>query len=311
MDVRVSYRGWAQVAFSEDVRPEPTPASIGATRLILVRHRDGIRAHGAVCPHRGAHLGFGGRLDEDTVVICPFHGHRIRLGCDGAGPLCVPTYRTVEAGGAVYVLLDDRCGNGFPAYLERVAGSHHLIAGFALDAAVAPEYVIENVFDADHFRSVHGLNRRPDLRARAGEHGELAVEGVFCTNRPLEWQDGTPTGPDGVRTRFLARVFSPMVVASELGPEECPTLVITAATPTSAGHSTIRVLVGLPRHGPGAPPTVDAIGSLLAGSRLAFEQDLAVWEHLDTSAPCHFVETDGLIREYRDYCRRFDEVTAA
>ena len=304
-----TYRGWAQAAFSQEVGEAPTPVTIGARRLMLIRRDDAIEAFDAVCPHRGAHLGFGGQLDGG-FVICPFHGHRIRLGEDaGNGDgLWVAAHRTLEVGDAVYVLLDNEHDNGFPAFAERLRASHHLIAGFALEATVPPDYVIENVFDADHFKTVHGLNRRPRLAWRESDDGGLIVEGIFDTNRPLEWQDDVPPDAEGVRTRFLAHVFSPMLVASELGPPEHPAVVITAATPGPTKTTTIRVVVGLPRNSPGGPVTVDAIGSLLAGSRLAFAQDIAVWEHLDTDAPCHYVVGDGLVQEYREYCQRFAPV---
>jgi hypothetical protein len=65
------------------------------------------------------------------------------------------------------------------------------------------------------------------------------------------------------------------------------------------------VLVAMPRGGPNGPPTVDEIGSLLAGSRTAFQQDMAIWEHLDTSAPNRFMRGDALVLAFRDFCARF------
>jgi 3-ketosteroid 9alpha-monooxygenase subunit A len=300
----MTYAGWCQVAFSAEVGDELVPAQIGSSALVLVRQDGRVRAYDAVCPHRGAHLAYGGRLDGDAV-ICPFHGHRIRLGLHGERPFCVRAHRTLDIGGAVYVLLDETLENGFGAFMERLEDTHYLVPGFALDAAVAAEYVIENVFDADHFVTVHGVNARPDLHWEAGESGELVVDGVLRTDPGVEWHG--PAGPDDdVHLRFCAHVFGPTLVATELGPAGQANVVLTAATPTSPGHCAIRLLVAIPRGGTNGVPTVDAIGSLLAGSRLAFEQDMAIWEHMDTSAPSHFVRGDALVLAYRDFCARFE-----
>jgi 3-ketosteroid 9alpha-monooxygenase subunit A len=297
------YEGWSQVAFSAEVGADLLPVQVGRTALILARHGDGARAYSAICPHRGAHLGYGGRL-ENGVVICPFHGHRIRLGTMGQQPFCVPGYRTLDVGGGIFVLADDRYENGFQSFMRQLADTHWLIPGFRLEAAIAPEYVIENVFDADHFVTVHDVNERPDLTWQEGEHGELTVDGILRTNPGVDWQ-GPEDDRGGVRMRFTAHVFSPTLVATELGPIDLPSVIITAATPTASGHSTIRTMVAMPRANPNGPPTVDTIGSLLAGCRTAFEQDKAIWEHLDPDAPNHFARGDELVLVFREFCTRF------
>jgi nitrite reductase/ring-hydroxylating ferredoxin subunit len=331
------YGGWAQVGFAAEAVDEVCPAEIGSRKLVLVRHDSGLRAYDAICPHRGAHLGYGGELDGDRHLRCPFHGRRIHLGDDADGPYCVAAHPTLDVGGAVYVLLDRRHENGFTAFTRGMSETHYLVPGFTMQASVPPQYVIENVFDADHFEIVHKLNRRPELRYGEGAGGELTVEGLFETNRIVPWEDrpnreGDPEGDgkagngaggggasegsaggasDGaVRTRFLARVFSPTLVATELGSSELASIVITAATPRPDGGCKIRVLLGLPRGGPDGPPTIGVVASLMKGSRTAFEQDLAVWEHLDPRAPSHFGPSDALILAYHDFCRRFDAVAA-
>src|SRR5689334_9118972 len=56
------YNGWYQVAFERDLTADVTPANIGTHPLALVRTETGVRAVDGVCPHRGAHLGYGGKL---------------------------------------------------------------------------------------------------------------------------------------------------------------------------------------------------------------------------------------------------------
>ncbi|MGH3841305.1 MAG: Rieske (2Fe-2S) protein [Pseudonocardiaceae bacterium] len=72
----------------------------GIERVAVFRLRDGgVRAVGAVCPHRGGPLA-DGFIDEQQV-ICPLHNHAFRLA-DGrctTGEAPVRSYRvSVEDG---------------------------------------------------------------------------------------------------------------------------------------------------------------------------------------------------------------------
>ena len=74
--------GWMQVAFSEDLREDVHPVDVADRALVAVRSDAGYRVFDGRCPHRGAHLGYGGTPDGD-VLVCPFHGHRVHLGPTG------------------------------------------------------------------------------------------------------------------------------------------------------------------------------------------------------------------------------------
>jgi phenylpropionate dioxygenase-like ring-hydroxylating dioxygenase large terminal subunit len=295
------YFGWHQVAFTRDAQAAVTPSAIGELPLVLVRRDGSVEAFDAACPHRGANLGYGGRLEGD-VLVCPFHGRRIGLG-RSRRRYCIRGYRTLEFGGSVFVLLRERYEHGFADFLSSLVESHVFVPGFALAARVAPEYVIENVFDADHFKSVHGLTRTPRLQLGQGEYGEFTVESVFETRRANPWQDAA--GQEGrAESRFCAHVFSPTLVATELGPKDRSHVVFTAATPTPNGESTIRLSLAV--HSPdGAEPDEETITSLLHGSSRAFEQDLRVWEHLITHVPPRYAPSDRPVIEYRAFCERF------
>jgi 3-ketosteroid 9alpha-monooxygenase subunit A len=299
------YGGWYRVAFTQETNGDVTPAAIGPLRLVLVRRPDGIAAYDAVCPHRGAHLGYGGTLAGD-VVVCPFHGRRIGLGEQSGRPYWVRAYRTLDVGGSVFVLLSEQHENGLTAFIERLAPTHYFVPGFVLAARVAPEYVIENVFDTDHFRAVHGISRRPQLQVRQGDNGELSVEAVFETRKPNPWQEGYTAAHDGggVKTRFLAHVFSPTLCASELGEEGSAQIVFTSATPTPDGSSIIRVSLAVTATAEGEPPPEEFILALMRDSRKAFEQDMVVWEHLAPEAPVRYARSDRPIIEYRKFCER-------
>src|SRR5687768_3549653 len=69
--------GWFQVDWSGALAPgEVKPIRYFDRDLVLYRGTGG-EAHimDAHCPHLGAHLGVGGRVEDDCIV-CPFHNWR-------------------------------------------------------------------------------------------------------------------------------------------------------------------------------------------------------------------------------------------
>jgi len=298
------HTGWHQVAFARDVEGDVGPAAIGPLALVLVRTGGGLRAFAAHCPHRGAHLGYGGRLDGD-VVVCPFHGRRVGLGEDHGGEFCVRAYPTLDVDGVVFVLVDPRHENGLGGYLDALTTSHCLVPGFTLQAAVAADVVIENAVDADHFHAVHEIDARPRFEPRPSARGELAVEAVFSVPRPNPWQQEFGERESAVELRFSTRVFSPNLVATELGEPPTAPVVLTAATPAPGGGCVIRVTLGVPVGPDGAAPPRESLLVLLRDSRTAFEQDLPVWEHLAPDFPARYGPGDWAVAEYRRFCERF------
>lgn len=298
---RAAGEGWVLLAFRQELRNEVTPVTVGGRPLAVVRQGERIRVVDATCPHRGANLGYGGALVGESIR-CPFHGRLIGVGKGGRERLRVRAYRTAEFGDAVFLLMDERHENGFAAALEAFAKTHDLTPGFVLPARVAAEYVIENVFDAEHFQTVHQVSNLPRLAVRPGTDGQLLVEGTLEAPEANAWQEPAAAGP--VVTRICAHVFSPTLVMTELGPPEEPMLVFTGATPTASG-CVIRVAAALPRGPHGTPARPEVVAGLIADSRTAFAQDMVVWEHLVPDAPQNFDELDHAVVEYRRFCAGF------
>ena len=74
--------GWFQVAYSDELEAGAVvPLQYFGEHLVLYRDNEGV-AHvlDAFCPHLGAHLGYGGVV-EDNCIRCPFHAWRF----DGGG----------------------------------------------------------------------------------------------------------------------------------------------------------------------------------------------------------------------------------
>jgi 3-ketosteroid 9alpha-monooxygenase subunit A len=285
--------GWCLLAFLDELENDVTPITVADRPLVILRQNGSVRVADATCPHRGANLGYGGVLVSDSVLRCPFHGRLVGVGCSGRHPYQVREYPAYLVGAAVFVLFNDAHEHGLQATLSPFLQGHALVPGFVLPARVAPEYVIENVFDAEHFRAVHSVSATPKLTVGTGSAGELLVEGELSNRLPNLWQEG---GGDGqlVRTRVLAHVFSPTLVLTELISGRNRYAVLTGATPTPTG-CVIRVAALVPRGADG----------LLRDSQTAFEQDMVIWEHLVPDAPNRFDERDHAVVQFRRFCNGF------
>ena len=163
---------------------------------MVIRDGERLRVLDARCPHRGAHLGYGGRLAPGragaaapgragTAVICPFHGKRIGLGA-GTARLCVTEYQSIVAGDALFVRLgtDPAEDRGFEQAIKEIVAEKQIVGALVRLIRVPPAYVIENAFDYSHFTAVHGVDRVTGFGLREDSSGGIAVEGDFWTAVP-------------------------------------------------------------------------------------------------------------------------------
>lgn len=292
--------GWFNVAFERELREDLTPAVIGSRRLVLARLPEGVRAFSADCPHRGAHLAYGGRL-EGEAVICPFHGYKICLGTRTPEGFSVAAYPTLSIGGLIFVRLSASHDCGFEEHLQRLTMDHTLVAGFEMPVRVAFELVIENAFDQRHFHSVHHISTRQFLV----EHeptGNLLLRSSFSF--PATGWIKDKSGSDYLEVPFTGRTFSPGIIVSQLG-GDTPYCVITTATPQPDGSCMIRLSLALPHAHYGPKPNEQFTSYLLAQSRKGLTDDQLMWENLSTTAPQRLTVHDRAIIAFQSFCRSF------
>jgi phenylpropionate dioxygenase-like ring-hydroxylating dioxygenase large terminal subunit len=193
--------GWFIVACSSELAPGEVQAVFAFGRdLVLFRTDAGEpRMLDAHCPHLGAHLAVGGRV-EDDCIRCPFHGWRF----DGESGACteipygganhIPkraqahSYPTLERNHMVWAWYH---AEGEPPFYDvPVVEEFHdpdwqpiLVREF--DIAIAAQEMAENNVDYSHFRYVHGTDGIPEdefitegtYKRAVGQGGNFVREG--------------------------------------------------------------------------------------------------------------------------------------
>ncbi|HEX9034357.1 MAG TPA: Rieske 2Fe-2S domain-containing protein [Streptosporangiaceae bacterium] len=289
--------GWQLLALDNEITGQVTALELGSRALVAIRDGgDGrVRVFDGTCPHRGAHLGYGGRVSAGQTIICPFHGKRIGLG-SGTGRLCVREHETIDCGGAVFIRLSDVPARdlGFESVLREISATHVIVGAVMGEVRIPPELVIENAFDFSHFPTVHLIPKIARPKVWTGDAGELNITTAFITNAP-DWE----TAEGEFTSDFHARAFSPHLVVSRLGPVGSAKFVITGAVPAPGG-CVARIAIAVRGEEP-----QETVSALVEGSKIAFDEDLVVWNHLDLDAPCRLDIIDAPVLAFRAFCASF------
>ena len=296
------YLGWHLAAFAEDLTADVTPVDIGDQRLVAVRSEDDgrVRVFDATCPHRGAHLGHGGRISRGCL-LCPFHGRRVHLGTEERGAYRVAEHESLMVGDALFVRLNGGPDHGFGAALADLGRTHLIRAGFTRHIAVESSVVVENAFDPEHFAPVHGMSDIPAMNPVPGPDGELVVDSELKTRGRAMWQQ---SGDGAASFRFLARAYSPTLVVTQVGAEADAPYFLTGTAPAEGG-CTARVAVAFRRPPNGRNPSPLFVAGLIAGSMKAFREDIPIWENLARDHRTGYDERDHVVRTFRDFVSRF------
>ena len=272
--------GWFAVCFGDELAAGALKAVRYFDReLVALRGEDGVaRVFDAHCPHLGAHLGYGGKVEGDGVR-CPFHGWRY----DGTGACVEVPYAkrippkarlrawdTVERNGLVFAW---RHADGKPPAWEipEVPELHD-------DAWTPPErreWVIrscsqemaENTVDPAHFRWVHGTNTVPETE-KAEIRGHVLH--VVSHNRVA-----TPRGEQPGRLEIQAHGFG-FGFTRFSGIADL--LVATSGSPIDADHTHTRLQFSVRRLG-NSDATRGVGRAFIAEIERQFQQDIPIWEN--------------------------------
>jgi 3-ketosteroid 9alpha-monooxygenase subunit A len=300
-------RGHFVVAFSDELAEgELKPLRYFGRDLILFRDSAGKpRVLSAHCPHLGAHLGHGGRV-EGGEVRCPFHAWRF----DGQGACtevpyakrvpkgaCLERLETREVNGMITVRYDR--GGTAPAYElpelpEWADDDFSPWRSRTIRVETHPREIVENVVDFAHFEPVH-------------ETCAELFENEFRDHLAVQRSAGV-----GAAThRFAGTAYS--IEAIYHGPgiqfsrfESRGIRVVFVNANTMIDERTVDLRFGLMVATGGDPRMHDGflkhfIGDLQRG----YAQDVAIWEHKIHRERPALVEGDGPIGELRRWYGQF------
>jgi phenylpropionate dioxygenase-like ring-hydroxylating dioxygenase large terminal subunit len=297
--------GWFPVAYSDEL----TSTDVRRLRyfdreLVLFRGEDGKAVLlDAYCPHLGAHLGVGGRVDG-CHLVCPFHGWHFDASgscVEIPGSAEIPSgaqtrsWPLVERNG---ILLAWHHGERrapdcevpmFPEWSAADWTTSYVRRSWIV--RTHPQEVLENSVDWEHFQTVHGMPAPQDRHETFEGKTFRWVVGRSRTSRP----------------RSASREEDCLVDSLHLGlgfgwlryNGMYRTIVASGVTPID--HETVEIRLGVfgRRDGRSDAATREGLEAYIEGQASAMEQDLPIWESKCYQARPVLGDADSTIVAFR------------
>ncbi|WP_405576366.1 Rieske 2Fe-2S domain-containing protein [Streptomyces sp. NBC_01092] len=308
--------GWFAVAYQAELKPgQVLRRRLMGEDIVVYRTCGGaVRVVEPHCPHLGAHLGYGGRVEGENL-ICPFHHFAYAPG--GA---CVRAY-----GGKVPKLAlrgrEFRERNGVIMVWRHAAGlpPQWEIPELGEDGFTAPlprtmlltaypQDIHENAFDVGHFPTLHDY--------RSATITSTSFEGTRSTCRLVTERYFPVIGALHFPVYSQGFGLSLSYVQVKMPSIGAQGFAYIYTTPVGPRQMELRVL-SASRFGGGETAPKGALGRVsVALSRLLtlalrpstdkdFDADGPVWEHKRYVNLPRLAEGDGPIGPYRRWARQF------
>lgn len=297
--------GWFQVAWSTDLpEDEARPLRYFGRDLVMFRDASGTAVVlDAYCPHLGAHLGHGGRVEEGRIT-CPFHAWEF----DGEGRCTAIPYsdkiprqarldswEVRELNGLIMVWHDSE---GRPPSWEPPELSE--LDDEAWAEPVHKQWRIrthnqemaENMVDSAHFRYLHGTVNYPDAKVEARDH-------VLHMRSPTVMS--TPAGEVDGQIEAIAYGFG---FSTNRFTGLVETLLLGCVAPVDDEYVDVRFTFTLKRIG-GRSITKGVGQAFVKEISRQLEQDKPVWENKVYIDPPVLCDGDGPIGLFRRWCKQF------
>ena len=297
---------WYFACYSDDLAVGAvTPLRYLGRDLIVWRSEDGA-AHvmDAYCPHLGAHLGYGGRV-EGCELVCPYHWwHYDADGRNTEIPYSdrvnkraqVKTYPTIDRNGLVmfwYHPLDQPPAWEIPEVAEfghadfapYIKGVWTIRCPWQEMAENGPDYV--------HLRTVHGAAEVPELDSweTDGHIVKLRSSQTFAT----------PRGPqpgridvDSYGPGFSVARFSGII----------ETVMVAVTTPIDFEHLDSHKAY-LVRKLDDEKKTSRVGDALVADLKKQMIEDMVIWDHKVYLERPALIDVDGPVAKFRRWAEQF------
>jgi 3-ketosteroid 9alpha-monooxygenase subunit A len=287
--------GWFQIAYSDEIKPgDVKPLKYFGRDLVIWRTEEGeLSVLDAFCPHLGAHLGHGGKV-QGSSIECPFHAWQ--FGTDGkctAVPYAehrprkakVAQWHIKELANMVmcwhhatgepptFDIPDEIPEWGDDDWTEFISREWTI--------RTCNQEMAENAVDSAHFRYLHGTTNMPK--------SEATVDGPILrvySGAGMETPRGTVDGS----------------IESLKGIVE--TLNVASTTPIDANHCHLRFNFSVKKTG-GAELARGVGKAFVAEVSRQVEQDIPIWENKIQLEKPLLCDGDGPIALFRRWCGQF------
>ena len=243
---------WLPVSYSSDIDRGLVAVRVCDNDLVLARIGGQVRAFADLCPHRGARLSLG--WVEDEALRCSYHGwlydcSGVCVQIPGSEDRRIPSrarltgYRCTEAGGLVWVCLEDNPRFEVPRFAEHADPGYRVVTIPAVDWDAGAARRIENFVDLAHIPWVHdgqlGSRDRPDIPSHAlkRDGDNIHMWGSFSEIPSIKTRTSELDRVDSSLTsNHTWRVFMPLTVWWQQSlPDGRFFGLLVAASPISAG----------------------------------------------------------------------------
>lgn len=308
-EVKFDYpRGWFMIA-REDELSDTEPMSVRLLGLKMVAWRNPETGApvilDSVCPHMGADLAVGGKLDPQGIR-CPFHGWR--FGADGRcndipyNPTIPPRarVRTLPAraiNGNVFVWHDPEQGEpeyelpDMPEYRDSQWVRWHLERK---DIRTVPHEIVDNIADRAHFPIVHGAGIAEFVNT---------FEGHKATQYALNLHE-TLAATKGGELVSRATYHGPGFLLTELSGFH-PAWMLICHTPIDKEHVAVWYGTMVQAQGEVTEETIAIAKGYSEAGKIAFYQDVKIWENKNPAPNPLLVANDGPILKARAWYAQF------
>jgi phenylpropionate dioxygenase-like ring-hydroxylating dioxygenase large terminal subunit len=296
--------GWFQVGYTSELAVgQVVPLSYFNTELVMFRTSDGT-AHvlDAFCPHLGAHLGHGGRVEDDQL-ICPFHAWQF----NGEGKCTAIPYAETIPGRAnltswavselngLIMVWHDAAGRApmweMPRIEEAYSDGWTDIRTKRWTVNTCNQEMAENQVDAAHFLYLHGTAKMPVTKTKRRKH-HLVTHSTTAMSTPAGVVEGNievnAWGFGFTTTRFTGLV---------------ETLLMSSASPITNERSELFFSFMVRDIGKGITGGIGK--AFMAEISRQLEQDIPIWEHKTYIDRPLLVKGDGPIGPFRAWAKQF------
>lgn len=310
--------GWYYVGYCDELaNGEVRPLHYFGRDLVLFRDENGraglLDAH---CPHLGAHLGHGGKV-QGELLHCPFHG----WGYDADGwcrdvpyaktmpPICkreplTHSYPLREANGVIWAWYHPRNiaplfdVQVYPEFTDPAWAPH---TRYEWRSAINVQEEAENAVDTAHFQFIHGSPAVPEgFGVYEGHIRRTGTDGV----RDITLADGT-TKKIETAVRTWANGAGQKITMLK---GETTVWLMVLVTPIEVDDFEIRFAFTHPKCDPGSPEAAifKQRCDLIAGETGVIA-DLPIWDHKIHRPRPILCDGDGPILAYRKWFEQFYE----